>query len=101
MNKKALAAIVAAMIVTSCVTVPDGELQMAPRMVEDFKGQRETPESLKWGRPMYVEVQAYPILAHSGDIVVRSTVLMNVGREVMSLEDLVDPSVKPRSGEKK
>ena len=78
------------LLLYGCVTLPDGDLQLAPRLVKDRRSQRETGESLKCGRPLFVEVQCYPRLATTGDLLGQGTILMNIGREVVSLDEVLD-----------
>lgn len=43
-----------------CATIPDGELQLGPKIIKDMKESRVGTASLSKGRPLYIEARSYP-----------------------------------------
>lgn len=74
-----------------CATIPDGELQLGPKIVRDMRESRTSTQALNKGRPIYIEARSYPQILESGDIWAGGPVLLNLGREDLSLDSLVNP----------
>jgi hypothetical protein len=74
-----------------CVTLPEGELQLGPKIVRDMKASRSGVQALNKGRPIYIEAYSYPQMLESGDIWTGGPLLINLGREDISLDDLIAP----------
>ncbi len=80
-----------------CATIPDGELQLGPKIVRDMKESRTSAQALNKGRPIYIEVYSYPQMLESGDIWTGGPLLINLGREDISLDSLITPPMQPAS----
>ncbi len=78
-----------------CATIPNGELQLGPKIVRDMHESRVTAKSLSKGRPIYIEARSYPQMLESGDIWAGGPVLLNLGREDLSLDALLPKAVEP------
>jgi hypothetical protein len=74
-----------------CATVPNGELQLGPKIVQDMQESRIGTKAINKGRPVYIEARSYPQVLESGDIWLGGPVMLNLGREDLSLDDLVNP----------
>lgn len=73
-----------------CATIPDGELQLGPKIIKDMKESRVGTASLSKGRPLYIEARSYPQLLESGDIWAGGPVMVNIGREDLSFDAILD-----------
>jgi len=73
-----------------CATIPDGELQLGPKIIKDMKESRVGTVSLSKGRPLYIEARSYPQLLESGDIWAGGPVMVNIGREDLSFDAILD-----------
>ncbi len=80
-----------------CATIPDGELQLGPKIVRDMKESRTSAQALNKGRPIYIEAYSYPQMLESGDIWTGGPLLINLGREDISLDSLITPTMQPAS----
>ena len=74
-----------------CATVPNGELQLGPKIVRDMQESRVGTKAINKGRPVYIEARSYPQVLESGDIWLGGPVMLNSGREDLSLDALVNP----------
>ena len=74
-----------------CATIPNGELQLGPKIVRDMHESRTGTQALNKGRPIYIEARSYPQVLESGDIWAGGPVLLNLGREDLSLDALIIP----------
>lgn len=83
-----------------CATIPEGELQLGPKIVRDMKDSRSSAQALNKGRPIYIEAYSYPQMLESGDIWTGGPLLINLGREDISLDALIAPVMKPMSDQK-
>jgi hypothetical protein len=73
-----------------CASIPTGELQLGPQIAADMKSQTQAgTQSLSRGRPVYLESYAYPQMLESGDIWAGGQVLVYLGREELSLDQVV------------
>jgi hypothetical protein len=79
-----------AALMGGCASIPTGELQLGPQIAADMKGQTQAgTQSLSRGRPVYLESYAYPQMLESGDIWAGGQVLVYLGREELSLDQVV------------
>lgn len=79
-----------------CATLPAGELQLGPKIAADMKSQNQAgAQSLSRGRPVYLETYAYPQILESGDIWAGGQVLVYLGREELSLDQVVGDLGQP------
>ena len=76
-----------------CASIPSGELQLGPKIVRDMKESRTSTQALNKGRPVYIEAASYPQLLESGDIWTGGQLLINLGREDISLDALIAPVI--------
>jgi hypothetical protein len=74
-----------------CATIPEGELQLGPKIVRDMKASRTSTKALNKGRPIYAEAYTYPQMLETGDIWAGGPLLINLGREDISLDTLINP----------
>jgi hypothetical protein len=74
-----------------CATVPNGELQLGPKIVQDMQESRMSTKAINKGRPVYIEARSYPQVLESGDIWLGGPFMLNLGREDLSLDALVNP----------
>ena len=96
MKASTLFSIVTMLGLVGCVSVPSGTLQLAPGIAADMKSQREgNLTSLSRGRPVYIEAFAYPQMLETGDILAGGQILLNLGREELSLDQIVGSQVEP------
>lgn len=73
-----------------CATIPEGELQLGPKIAEDMKNQGAGGAAgLSRGRPVYLESYAYPQMLETGDIWAGGPILVYLGREELSLDQVV------------
>jgi hypothetical protein len=77
-------------ILTACTSLPKGEPQLKKLMLED---QPRDPQGkisyVHAGRPIYVESYSYPYLLSDGHISMEGKLLVYVGREELSLNELL------------
>jgi hypothetical protein len=86
---RTLVGLMAAML-AGCATLPSGELQLGPKIASDIKDQQAGGlASLSRGRPLYLEAYAYPQMLETGDIWAGGPLLVNLGREELSLDQVV------------
>ena len=77
-------------LMAGCVSIPTGELQIGPKIAADMKSQNQAgTQSLSRGRPVYLEAQAYPQMLETGDIWAGGQILVYLGREELSLDQVV------------
>jgi hypothetical protein len=76
-----------------CATIPEGDLQLGPKIVRDMKASRTTAQALNKGRPIYIEAYSYPQMLETGDIWAGGPLLINLGREDISLDVLIAPAL--------
>lgn len=84
-------------ILSACTSLPKGELQLKKMMIDDQP--KEPPGRVTYvhsGRPLYVESTSYPFLLPDGHISLKGKLLVYVGREELSLNELL-----PKQEEKK
>jgi len=76
----------------SCTTIPPGEKSLIQKVERDAKGQvikgSNIPD-IQLGRPKFVRAYAYPQLIDGEDLFEGGFVNLYVGRETLSLEDLL------------
>jgi hypothetical protein len=87
-------------LVGGCSSLPTGTFQIAPAIEADAKqarGRKDSGLELNAGRPIFLEVHAYPRLLASGDLVGDSRLFLYLTRESLSLDGLL---VSPRDAEK-
>jgi hypothetical protein len=82
-------ALLVSVMLPGCATIPEGELQLGPKIARDMKDRRGGAPSPAEGRPLYAEVFAYPQMLLTGDILAGGTLLLCIGREDLSLEEIV------------
>lgn len=86
---RAVLCLVTAMLY-GCATIPEGELQLGPKIAEDMKNQSASGAAgLSRGRPVYLESYAYPQMLETGDIWAGGPILVYLGREELSLDQVV------------
>jgi hypothetical protein len=86
---RAVLCLVTAMF-SGCATIPEGELQLGPKIAEDMKNQGAGGAAgLSRGRPVYLESYAYPQMLETGDIWAGGPILVYLGREELSLDQVV------------
>lgn len=77
-------------ILSSCTSLPKGDLQLKKMMLDD---QPRDPQGrlsyVHAGRPIYVESTSYPYLLPDGHISMEGKLLVYVGREELSLNELL------------
>ena len=75
---------------SACTSLPKGELQLKKMMMDD---QPKDPQGrvtyVHSGRPIYVESVSYPYLLPDGHISLQGKLLVYVGREELSLNELL------------
>lgn len=79
-------------LMSSCATIPEGDLQLGPRSLMTEERQKAMESNLKKGRPIFLESYMYPRLLSSGDVFDGGKVFVNIGNENLSLDDLIDQS---------
>lgn len=74
----------------SCASSPDGARELMTKIEADRKRNSQIPASVAQGRPVFVEVAAYPQVFPEGDIWTGGVILLNIGRENLHLGSLVE-----------
>lgn len=77
-------------ILSSCTSLPKGELQLRKMMLDDQP--RNIPDRISYvhaGRPLYIESTSYPFMMPNGHISMTGKLLVYVGREELSLNELL------------
>ncbi len=76
-------------LLSNCSSLPEGE-GVLTKMVEEDQGKVEGQnEQVYRGRPIFVKVTAYPQMLAQGDIFAGGEILLSVGREELSLEEIL------------
>lgn len=77
-------------ILSSCTSLPKGELQLKKMILDDYpEGPYGQSSYIHAGRPFYIESTSYPYLLPDGHISIGGKLLVYVGREELSLEELL------------
>lgn len=77
-------------ILSACTSLPNGELQLKKMMLDDHPREPQGRVSyVHSGRPLYIESTSYPFLLPDGHISMGGKLLVYVGREELSLNELV------------
>lgn len=77
-------------VLSSCTSLPKGEPQLRKMMLDDRP--RNVPERVSYvhsGRPLYIESTSYPFVMADGHISMNGKLLVYVGREELSLNELL------------
>lgn len=80
------------LLLTSCSTLPTGELVNQDTLKRDIDNQsKQTEENLNIskGRPIYVRAHAYPQIIAGKHVFLGSDVLINIGREELTLKQML------------
>lgn len=78
------------LILSACTSLPKGEPQLKKMMIDDHP--RESQGRFAYvhsGRPVYIESTSYPFLLPDGHISMGGNLLVFVGREELSLNELI------------
>lgn len=73
---------------SGCATIPEGELQLGPEIKKDMRVTHNNT-FLNKGRPIYVEAKSYPQILENGDIWAGGSLMMNIGREDVSFDEML------------
>lgn len=73
-----------------CASSPDGTKEIMTKIEADRKRNSQIPASVSQGRPVFIEVAAYPQVFPEGDIWTGGVILLNIGRENLHLGSLVE-----------
>ncbi|MBL7663580.1 MAG: hypothetical protein JNM93_00490 [Bacteriovoracaceae bacterium] len=88
-------------VLSACTSLPKGDLQLKKMMLDDQP--REPRGGISYvhaGRPLYVESTSYPYLLPDGHISMEGKLLVYVGREELSLNELLPTQKEEETQEK-
>ena len=92
--------IVLVFVLSSCASIPKGERALIEKVELDAKSQlikeSQIPD-IQLGRPKFVRAYAYPQLIDGEDLFEGGFVNLFVGRETLSLEDLLKEDAEEKS----
>ncbi len=75
----------------SCSFTPKGSDELMRKIANDQRDEAAIAEpTVNQGRPLFLEAASYPQFLPNGDIWTGGVILINIGREVLPLNDLVD-----------
>lgn len=86
-----LSLLACSLTLAACISVPKGELQLGPQITSDMQSGTKNASHIGKGRPIYVEARSYPQILESGDIWAGGTLMVNIGREDLSLDEVISP----------
>ncbi len=104
--KKILILITLGILIQGCSSLPEGKKVLAPMFERDWRNDSNrdsVSQDYYKGRPVYVKAAVYKHFQEGGDLIDDHTVHLNMGRENLSVVDLVygKKSVKiPRASKK-
>jgi hypothetical protein len=71
--------------------LPEGEKKLQEMVDEDQKNAKTVPEKKEMykGRPIFIKAAAYPQVMPDGDIFAGGDLILSIGREDLSIEDVL------------